>query len=77
MNHRQREEWRRMRREARRARRGGWGGDEPEEDEPPPDPKRPLTPEEKALREARAEANRKIGFIAHLIPYLAVASSCW
>jgi len=72
MNHRQREEWRRMRREARRARRGGWGGDEPEEDEPPPDPKRPLTPEEKALREARAEANRKIGFVAHLVPYAAV-----
>jgi len=72
MNHRQREEWRRMRREARRARRGGWGGDETEEDEQPPDPKRPLTPEEKALREARAEANRKIGFVGHVIPYLAV-----
>ena len=71
MNHRQREEWRRMRREARRARRSGWAGEDAE-DEPLPDPKRPLTPEEKALREARAEANRKIGFLAHAVPYAAV-----
>jgi signal transduction histidine kinase len=70
MNHRQREEWRRLRREARRARRSGWAEDA--EDEPPPDPKRPLTPEQKALREARAEANRKIGFLAHAVPYVAV-----
>jgi signal transduction histidine kinase len=72
MNHRQREEWRRMRREARRSRRAAWSGDDPDEDAPPPDPKRPLTPEEKALREARAEANRKIGFLAHAVPYAAV-----
>ena len=74
MNHRQREEWRRMRREARRSRRAAWGADDPEEDAAPRDPKRPLTPEEKALREARAEANRKIGFVSHLIPYLAVVT---
>ena len=59
-----------MRREARRSRRAGWAGDDAEEE--PPDPKRPLTPEEKALREARAEANRKIGFLAHAVPYAAV-----
>src|SRR5262245_7160899 len=76
MNHRQREEWRRQRREARRSRRAAWReeGEDEEDDAPPPDPKRPLTPEEKALREARAEANRKIGFVSHLIPYLAVVT---
>ena len=63
-----------MRREARRSRRAAWGADDPDEESPPPDPKRPLTPEEKALREARAEANRKIGFVSHLIPYLAVVT---
>ena len=31
--------------------------------------KRPRTPEEKALKEAQAAASRKIGFIAHAIPY--------
>ena len=76
MNHRQREEWRRQRREARRSRRAAWReeGEDEEDDAPPPDPTRPLTPEEKALREARAEANRKIGFVSHLIPYLAVVT---
>jgi signal transduction histidine kinase len=32
----------------------------------------PPTPEDRALREARRRANRKIGFLAHLVPYAAV-----
>jgi signal transduction histidine kinase len=74
MNHRQREEWRRLRREARRSRRTALGAEDPEEEPEPLDPKRPLTAEERALREARAEANRRIAFVAHLIPYLAVVT---
>ncbi len=34
--------------------------------------KRELTPEERAYKEAKEAANARIGFIAHLIPYLAV-----
>jgi signal transduction histidine kinase len=73
MNRDSREEWRRQRREERRARRtarhNGWG------QEPEPEPEeRALTPEERALREARAEANRRIGFFGHLVPYLAVVT---
>ncbi len=33
-----------------------------------------LSPEEQALHEARKRANEKIGFIAHLVPYLAVCT---
>ena len=33
-----------------------------------------VTPEERALREARAEANRKVGFLGHLVPYLTVVT---
>jgi len=72
MDHRHREDWRRLRREARRARRAALRGEDPDDDPPPADPKVPLTPEEKALREAHAEANRKMAFISHLIPYLVV-----
>src|SRR5262245_14112525 len=72
MDHRHREDWRRLRREARRARRAALRGEDPDDDPPPADPKLPLTPEEKALREAHAEANRKMAFISHLIPYLVV-----
>ena len=71
-----RDERRRQRRDAIRARRAqrrasyGWqphGGDEGDE-------RADLSPEERALREARAEANRKIGFLGHLVPYLAVVT---
>jgi signal transduction histidine kinase len=34
--------------------------------------RRTLTPEERAYREARRAANRKIGFLSHLVPYTAV-----
>ena len=34
----------------------------------------PLSPEERALREARQRANRKIGFLAHAVPYAVVCS---
>jgi len=34
--------------------------------------RRSLTPEERAYREARRAANRKIGFLSHLVPYAAV-----
>jgi signal transduction histidine kinase len=34
--------------------------------------RRSLTPEERAYREARRAANRKIGFLSHLVPYGAV-----
>jgi signal transduction histidine kinase len=33
---------------------------------------RALSPEERAYREARRAANRKIGFLSHLVPYAAV-----
>jgi two-component system sensor histidine kinase HydH len=71
MDERQREEWRQRRRQRRRARhqRGGMHDHEVRED-----PRRALTPEERALREARLEANRRIGFFAHLVPYLAVVT---
>jgi len=76
MNRDQRDERRRRRRDeihARRAaRRAAYGWEPPEGEEPEPDPRTPLTPEERALREARAAANRKIGFFAHLVPYLTV-----
>jgi signal transduction histidine kinase len=43
---------------------------------PPEEPRRrrrrAATPEERAYREARRAANRKIGFLAHLVPYCAV-----
>ena len=77
MNRDRRDEWRRLRHEQRRLRRAGrrasYGWEDPEEalaeDAVKPSD---LTPEQRALREARAEANRKIGFISHLVPYLAV-----
>ena len=34
--------------------------------------RRRLSPEERAYREARRAANRKIGFLSHLVPYVAV-----
>jgi len=77
MNRDRRDEWRRLRHEQRRLRRAGrrasYGWEDPEEASAD-DAVKPsdLTPEQRALREARAEANRKIGFISHLIPYLAV-----
>jgi signal transduction histidine kinase len=62
-------ERRRQRREELRARRAarhaGWQEPDAGEDDA-------LPPEERALREARDEANRRIGFFAHLVPYLAV-----
>jgi signal transduction histidine kinase len=72
-----RDDWderRRQRREALRARRAarraryGWERAEAEDEGPA------RTPEEKALREARAEASRRISFIAHLVPYLTVVT---
>jgi len=76
MDHRQREEWRRRRRELRRLRRGAHRGAEPEAEATTPtrSSRAALTPEEQALREARLEANRRIGFLAHLVPYLAVVT---
>ncbi|MEN8158644.1 MAG: ATP-binding protein [Myxococcota bacterium] len=71
MDTRQRDEWRRRRRELRRGRRHR---DDGGEREARGDPRRALTPEERALREARLEANRRIGFLAHLVPYLAVVT---
>jgi len=74
----QRDEGRRRRSDAIRARRAarrqayGWNAPEPEEDHE--GVRTPLSPEERALREARAEANRKIGFLGHLVPYLAVVT---
>jgi signal transduction histidine kinase len=74
MNRDSRDERRRRRREElrarREARRGGWHH-EPDA-EPADDDARALSAEERALREARAEANRRIGFFAHLVPYLTV-----
>jgi signal transduction histidine kinase len=76
MDRESRDERRRRRREQIRARRearyDGWR----EEGEPAPQSSndRGLTPEERALREARAEANRRIGFFAHLVPYLTVVT---
>jgi signal transduction histidine kinase len=81
MDWERREEWRRRRRAEREERRARWAGMQRprhghgsahgEEDEERADSKQ-LTPEQKALRAARAEANRKIGFLAHLVPYLTV-----
>jgi polar amino acid transport system substrate-binding protein len=72
-----RDERRRQRRDAIRARRAqrrasyGWQPQDPsDEGDEPAD----LSPEKRALREARAEANRKIGFLGHLVPYLAVVT---
>jgi signal transduction histidine kinase len=74
MSREEREERRRRRREQMRVRRAARrtaygfepaGAEEPEAGEP-------LGPEERALRAARAAANAKIGFFAHLVPYLAV-----
>ena len=79
MNRDQRDERRRRRRDEVRARRAarrtsyGWDAGDAEEDDER-DERAPLTPEEKALRAARAEANRRIGFFAHLVPYLAVVT---
>ena len=77
-----RDERRRQRRDAihaRRARRRasyGWEPPDPAalraQDER--DERDGVTPEERALREARAEANRKVGFLGHLVPYLAVVT---
>jgi signal transduction histidine kinase len=68
-----RSERRRQRREELRARRAarrhGWEEREPAEPED-----EALTAEERALREARAEASRRIGFFAHLVPYLTVVT---
>jgi len=77
MNREQREERRRQRRETirnRRAERRASYGWEPPEEEPQLPERRDLTPEQRALREARAEANRKVGFLAHLVPYLTVVT---
>jgi polar amino acid transport system substrate-binding protein len=72
-----RDERRRQRREAIRARRAqrraGYGWEPPDPDEGR-DARVPATPEERALREARAEANRMIGFMSHLVPYLTVVT---
>jgi signal transduction histidine kinase len=74
MNREERDERRRRRREEMRARRAarraayGWQPDGAEE----PEPRTPLSPEEKALRAARAAANAKMGFFAHLVPYVTV-----
>jgi signal transduction histidine kinase len=40
--------------------------------EAPRSRRRKLSPEERAYREARRAANRKIGFLSHLVPYVAV-----
>ncbi len=79
MSRERRDELRHQRRERQRARRArhfvryGWDdAEEPENAEPAG--RADLTPEERALREARAEANRKIGFLAHLVPYLTVVT---
>ena len=72
-----RDERRRQRRDAIRARRAqrrasyGWQPQDPSDEG---DERADLSPEERALREARAEANRKIGFLGHLVPYLAVVT---
>jgi signal transduction histidine kinase len=76
MNRDRRDEWRRLRSDQRRMRRAGrrarYGWEDPEDAEERAVPPADLSPEQRALREARAEANRKIGFLGHLIPYLAV-----
>jgi signal transduction histidine kinase len=74
MDNRRREEWRQRRQELRRWRRRRHAGPATDDVEPRPDPRRSLTPEQRALREARIEANRRIGFLAHLVPYLAVVT---
>ena len=66
-----RDERRRQRREELRARRAARRGDLGGE---PEDGDGATTPEERALREARAEASRRIGFFAHLVPYLTVVT---
>jgi signal transduction histidine kinase len=54
---------RRLEREERRRRHGTGEGESK---------RAALTPEERAYREAQRAAARKIGFLAHLVPYLAV-----
>ncbi len=71
MDTRRRDEWRRRRHELPRMRRRGSSSDEVEARQ---DARRALTPEERALREARLEANRRIGFLAHVVPYLCVVT---
>jgi signal transduction histidine kinase len=66
-----RDERRRRRREELRARREARRFGEAEPDERAP---ANLTPEARAIREARAEASRRIGFFAHLVPYLTVVT---
>jgi signal transduction histidine kinase len=66
------DERRRRRREEMRARREARRLGEPESESERASS--PLTPEQRALREARAEANRRIGFFAHLVPYLTVVT---
>jgi polar amino acid transport system substrate-binding protein len=82
MSREHRDERRRQRREVLRERRAqrrssyGWEPPDPdtlrERDER--DARNGVTPEQRALREARAEANRKIGFLGHLVPYLTVVT---
>ena len=77
MSREDRDERRRQRREAIRARRAArrqhyhW---EPPHEETPSEraERESLPPEERALREARAEATRLVGFFAHVVPYLTV-----
>src|SRR5262245_60525944 len=82
MSREHRDERRRQRREALRARRAarrasyGWEPPDPDEQRELDlrDERNGVTPEQRALREARAEANRKVGFLAHLVPYLTVVT---
>ncbi len=78
MNHDRRDEWRRRRehQRARRAqRRAQYGWDDPSAAPPDaPEEHTEPSPEQRALREARAAANRKIGFLGHLVPYLSVVT---
>src|SRR4029077_17844526 len=63
--HSRREEARAARRAERDARR--WGAPMPESE-----PRRPLSPEEEALRRARRRAAAQAGFYGHLMSYLGV-----
>jgi signal transduction histidine kinase len=77
MDRDERSERRRRRRHelaARRAARRAGAGWEAAAEAPESEARTPLTPEERALRAAREAANRKIGFLAHLVPYLAVVT---
>lgn len=70
--HRGRHEKRRQRESQRKRRRQVGRGADKERGERKRRKRKSLTPEERALAEARRAASRKMGFLAHFVPYVCV-----